>query len=111
MTSAVGISAHGTREGAEDGLREPRLTGEVAGVRGAGVRLGQPGRLEHVAPGGIPPVERGGVDLGMELDAGRGADPERLAEPVRAVEQLDGAGRRLEAVLVPVQAVALPLAG
>ena len=43
-------------EGAEDGGRERRLTGEMAGVRLAGARLGHPGGLEQLAPRRVPPV-------------------------------------------------------
>ena len=57
-------------------------------------------------PTRVPAVERGVVDLRMELDApGEAADAEALrAAASWPFVDLDRAGRRLEAVLVPVQA-------
>ena len=104
----VELRPHQAREGAEDGGRERRLTGEMAGVRGRG-------RPSPVTPAGSSssphpayhPSRAGGVDLRMELDAPReAADAEALrAAASRPCVDLDGAGRRLDAVLVPVQGV------
>jgi hypothetical protein len=79
----------------------------MAGVRLAGARLGHTGRLQQLGPARVPAVQRGLVDLGMELDApceAAGAEALRAAA-FRACVDLDRAGRRLDAVLVPVQRV------
>ena len=105
--AACGPFAHQAREGAEDRGRERRLIRHVPGVRRAGARLGHPGRFEQVRPGRVPAVERGLVELRMELDAPReAAEAERFRPAAsRPLQELGGGGRRLDAVLVPVQAV------
>ena len=110
--SGVGRAAGGAcsdqaREGAEDGGRERRLSGHVPSVRRAGAALGHARGLEQLAPVRVPAVERGLVELRMKLDAPReAAEAERFRPAaLRAFQELRGARRRFDPVLVPVQAV------
>ena len=67
------------------GVGLPGQVLRVRRVRGRGVdlRLGQP-----VAVALVPAVERRAVDVGVELQAPRAADPERRAAEAAALEQL-----------------------
>ena len=63
------------------------------------------GRRERAVPVDVPVVDRGLVELGVELHAPRAlADAEALARAGGRTQQLDRAGRQREAVLVPVHA-------
>src|SRR5829696_6259874 len=91
------------REAAEDGLRERPLAREVAPVRGAPDRLLHPRLRERRMPLGVPVLERRLVELGMKLHAPRPLpDPEALPRAGRRAQELGGARRQREAVLVPV---------
>ena len=64
---------------ASDSARWP---GRCFAVGGAGGRLGDPRLAERVVPALVPVLERGLVELGVELHAPRAlADPEALAGP------------------------------
>src|SRR5690242_12818185 len=62
-----GSGTERSRPAAEDRLGELRLTRQVQRVGGARRRLGHAGGLEQLGPFGVPAVQRGGVDLRMEL--------------------------------------------
>src|SRR4051812_17744162 len=78
-------------EPAEDGARERLLARKVRAVGGARFRLRHPGLVEGRPPLGVPVLQRGLVELGMELHAPRAfAEPEALAAAGRRAQQLDG---------------------
>ena len=104
--AAGSLRARRVRRRRRSRSRAPPERGDGGHPR-AGVRLGHAGGRKDV-----PPLARTSrparlVDLGMELDApGEAADAEALrAAALWPFVDLDAPGRRLEAVLVPVQGV------
>ena len=91
--------------------KPPKIASAVSRLAAAGARRRRPGAAAGSTPASrdpvavalVPAVEHRAVDVGVELHAPRAADPERRAAEAAALEQLGGAGRRLDGVLVPVQ--------
>src|SRR3954468_22736579 len=98
------VNADEGGERAEQPLGEVGLGALVGGVGGAGGALVDAGLLQPAPVARVPALERGRVDLRVELEGvGAAAGPERLDAVCARAEQLDRAGRQLEHVLVPVQ--------